>query len=264
MGKILAIFRKEMKVYFGTPVVYVIFGVFAAIAGYFFFQILTFFQRQSMQFLQMQAPQMLERMNINDMVIAPLLMNVNVFFLLMLPVMTMRLIAEEKRTKTFELLMTNPISVWQIVIGKYMASLAIVASMVGIIALYPILLALMAGGPGAEGSIEWAPVVTGLLGLFLAGAAFTAIGLFASSLSESQIVSAIVGFGVLLLFWVIGWAAAGAEGRMQDVLKYVSFLEHMSSFAKGMIELKDLVFYCSVIFFALFLTQRTVESQRWR
>ena len=264
MGKIWAIFRKEMKVYFGTPVAYVIFGVFAAIAGYFFFQILTFFQRQSMQFLQMQAPQMLERMNINDMVIAPLLMNVNVFFLLMLPVMTMRLIAEEKRTKTFELLMTNPISVWQIVIGKYLASLAVVLAMVGIIGLYPVLVAAMAGGPGATGSIEWAPVITGLIGLFLAGAAFCAIGLFTSSLTESQIVSAIVGFGVLLLFWVIGWAAAGAEGRMQEVLKYVSFLEHMSSFAKGLIELKDIVFYCSVIFFALFLTQRTVESQRWR
>ena len=264
MGKIWAIFRKELKIYFGTPVAYVIFGVFAAIAGYFFFQILSYFQRQSMQFMQMQAPQMLERMNINDMVIAPLLMNVNVFFLLMLPVMTMRLIAEEKRTKTFELLMTNPVSVWQIVIGKYLASLMIVLSMVAIIAIYPLLIAAMSGGPGAEGAIEWAPVVTGLLGLFLAGAAFMAIGLFASSLSESQIVSAIVGFGVLLLFWVIGWAAAGAEGRVQDVLKYASFLEHMSSFAKGLIELKDLVFYCSVIFFALFLTQRTVESQRWR
>jgi ABC-2 type transport system permease protein len=264
MYKIWAIFKKEVKIYFGTPVAYVIFGVFAAIAGYFFFQILTYFQRQSMQFLQMQAPQMLERMNLNDMVIAPLILNVNVFFLLMLPVLTMRLLAEEKRTKTFELLMTNPVSIWQIVIGKYLASLAVVGAMVCIIGIYPLLVSFMTGGPGGTGNLEWAPIVSGLVGLFLAGAAFTAIGLFTSALTESQIVSAIVGFGVLLIFWVIGWAAAGAEGRMQEVLKYISFLEHMGSFAKGLVELKDLVFYASVIFFALFLTQRVVESQRWR
>jgi ABC-2 type transport system permease protein len=264
MSKILAVFKKELKIYFGTPVAYVVFGVFAAISGYFFYQILQFFQRQSMQFMQMQAPQLLERMNLNDMVISPIILNVNVFFLLMIPVLTMRLIAEEKRSKTMELIMTNPVSVWQITIGKYLASLVVVAAMTGIIALYPLLVSLMAGGPGGAGNLEWAPVVTGLLGLFLSGAAFAAIGLFASSITDSQIVSAIVGFGILLVFWVIGWAAAGAEGVMFDVLRYISFMEHMVSFTKGLIEIKDLVFYASIVFFALFLTARVIESERWR
>ncbi|MFA6034053.1 MAG: ABC transporter permease subunit [Myxococcota bacterium] len=269
MSKAYAIFRKELKIYFGTPVAYVIFGVFAAIAGYFFFQILSFFERQQMQLMQMQGQQaqvtqLLERMNLNDMVIIPIIMNVNVFFLLMIPVLTMRLIAEEKRTRTMELLATNPVTVWQIVIGKYLASVVVVLAMTGIIALYPVLIALVSGGQGSGGGIEWAPVITGLMGLFLAGASFAAIGLFASSLSESQILSAIVGFGILLLFWVIGWAAGSAEGVTKDVLQYVSFIEHMVQFTKGLLELKDVVFYLSVIFLSLFLTTRVVDSQRWR
>jgi len=265
MRNIWAIFKKEFKIYFDTPVAYVVFGIFSLITGYFFLQIFSYFQRQSLQFLQYQAPQMLEHMNLNDMVFRPLFLNINVFFLLMIPVITMRLIADEKRLKTYELLMTTPVSTWQIVMGKYLASLSVVLIMVLIVFIYPILLSFFGSEGGlSAGSIEWMPIITSGLGLFLAGAAFSALGIFASSLTESQIISAIVAFGLLLLFWVIGWASAGAEGVSKEVLRYLSLLEHLDQFTKGLIELKDLVYYFSVIFFGLFLTQQTVSSQRWR
>ncbi len=265
MKNIWAIFKKEFKIYFDTPVAYVVFGIFSLVSGYFFLQIFKYFQRQSLQYLQYQAPQLLEHMNLNDMVMRPLFLNINVFFLLMIPVITMRLIADEKRLKTYELLMTSPVSTWQIVLGKYLASLVVVLSMVLIVFIYPILLSFFGSDGGlSTGSIEWMPLITSGLGLFLAGAAFASLGIFASSLTESQIISAIVAFGLLLLFWVIGWAAAGAEGAAKELLRYLSILEHLDQFTKGLIEIKDVVYYLSVIFFGLFLTQHVISSQRWR
>ncbi|MCX7944007.1 MAG: ABC transporter permease subunit [Deltaproteobacteria bacterium] len=265
MRNIIAIFKKEFKIYFETPVAYVVFGIFSLISGYFFLQIFSYFQRQSLQFLQYQAAHMLEHMNLNDMVMRPLFLNINVFFLLMIPVITMRLIADEKRLKTYELLMTSPVTTWQIVLGKYLASLSVILVMVLIVFIYPMLLSFFGSEGGlSTGSIEWMPLLTSGIGLFLAGASFAALGIFASSLTESQIISAIVSFGLLLLFWVIGWASAGAEGILKEVLRYLSLLEHLDQFTKGLIEVKDIVYYFSVIYFGLFLTQQSISSQRWR
>lgn len=259
MRNTIAIARKEIGTYFTTPVAYVIFTIFALISGYFFLQILTFFQRQSMQYMQFRATHMLERMNLNDMVMRPLFLNIDVFFLLMIPILTMRLLAEEKRSGTFELLMTTPITPTQIVIGKYLSALTLVATMLAITLVYPILLHTY-----SDSGIEWGTVLTGYLGMFLMGACFAAIGLFTSSLTSSQVVAAVIGFGVLLIFWVIGWAAAGAEGVWRGVLEYLSVLEHVSGFTRGLIVGKDVIYYLSLVALGLFLSQRMVEAQRWR
>ncbi len=261
LKNIFAVSKKEFKTYFSTPVAYVIFGVFVIICSYFFVRLVEFFQRQSVQYMQFRAPHMLEKMNLNDMVLRPLFLNIDIFFLLMLPIITMRLIAEEKKSKTYELLMTTPISIWDIVIGKYLAAITVVFFMLLLTLPYPLLLHFLAT-PGS--GIEWSPVLVSYLGIFLLGSSFVALGIFSSSVTENQVVAAILGFGLLLMFWVIGWAATEADTVTGQILKYVSILDHLDGFTKGVIKIKDVVFYLSFIFFFLFITHRWLESQRWR
>ena len=262
MKRILSIAKKEFVIYFTTPTAYVILGIFTIISSYFFLRILSFYQRQALQLMQFKATGMLEMMNLNDMVIRPLYLNINIFFLLMIPVITMKLFAEEKRMGTFELLYTLPVDTLQVVIGKYLGALSVIFVMVLIAFLYPFLLYVFSSGPG--GGIEWGPVLTGLLGLFLMGAAFCSFGMFASALTDSQIVAAIVAFGALLIFWVIGWASADAEGVTKSILEYLSVFKHMDNLTKGLLVSTDFVYYLSFAIFFLFATNRVVESYRWR
>ncbi len=262
MRKILSIAKKEFVIYFTTPTAYVVIGIFTIISSYFFLRILSFYQRQALQLMQFKATGMLEMMNLNDMVIRPLYLNIDIFFLLMIPVITMKLFAEEKRMGTYELLYTLPIDTLKIVIGKYLGALSVVFVMVVIALCYPLLLTLFSSGPG--GGLEWGPVWSGSAGLFLMGAAFASLGMFASSLTDSQIVAAIVAFGALLIFWVIGWASADAEGITKSILEYISVFKHMDNLTKGLLVSSDFIYYISFAIFFLFATNRVVESHRWR
>jgi hypothetical protein len=170
---------------------------------------------------------------------APLFLNITVFFLFMLPILTMRLIAEEKRQKTLELLMTTPVRPIEIVLGKYAAAAGIMTLMLGLTALFPALLELVGGGQGQHSAIDWHVMGTAYLGMFLLGSAFVCVGLFASSLSDSQIISVIVGFAVLLMFYVIGLAARGQEGVWQAALQYLSVNTHLEGFVHGVVRLTD-------------------------
>jgi ABC-2 type transport system permease protein len=259
MRNILAIFRKELQVTFATPVAYVAFTVFIIVSSFFFLRILAEFQRQIMIATQMR-PQMLQYMNFTDRVLQPLFYNVAVIMIFVVPFVTMRLIAEERRSRTFELLLANPVTPGQIALGKYLSALAVVLVMVLLVLVYPLLVWAYAehGGP------EWSTVFSGLLGLFLVGAAFAAIGLFISSLTSSQIVAAAITFCTLLLLWVVGWAATDNTGVTRDLLSGLSAIEHIRNFAKGVIDSKDLVYYLSLAFLGVFFTQRALEAQRWR
>ena len=261
MRNSIAIAKKELYLYFTTPIAYVAFFATSFIGAWFFLSLTSSFQRQSMQFVQFQAQQMLERMNLTDMVAAPLLVNMGLILTFVIPFLSMRLFAEERRQKTMELLMTAPVRSSEIVFGKFLSALVVLAVGIAIVAAFPALLSVF--GSGAGGAIEWQTVGAGLAGLFLCGAAFLAIGLFVSSLTDSQVVAALITFFVLLLTWMISWKAAEAEGVWRDVILHASSVTHLVQFARGIVDLSDVVYFLSVIVLGLFLTHRAVESRRW-
>lgn len=263
MRNAIAIARKELYLYFATPIAYVVFFATSFIGAFFFLSLTSDFQRRSMQFMQYQAPELIERLNLTDLVASPLVLNMGVILIFVVPFLTMRLLAEERRQKTMELLMTAPIRSAEIVAGKYLAALGMLAVVVGITAVFPALLDVYGTGNSGSGGVEWQTVGAGLAGLFLCGAAFMAVGLFVSSLTESQVVAALITFLVLLLTWVVGWKAAEAEGVWKDVIAHLSSVTHLVSFARGMVALEDLVYFLSLAVLGLFLTHRAVEARRW-
>lgn len=262
MRNAIAIARKELYLYFTTPIAYVTFFATSFIGAWFFLSLTSSFQRQSMQWMQFQAQPMLERMNLTDMVAAPLFINMGLILTFVVPFLSMRLLSEERRQKTMELLMTTPLRSSEIVAGKYLASLVVLAVVIAIVATFPALLSFFGTSESGSG-VEWQTIGAGLSGLFLCGAAFLAIGLFVSALTDSQVVAALITFFVLLLLWMISWKAAEAEGVAREIVLHVSSVTHLVSFARGMVELKDVIYFFSIIVLGLFLTHRAVESRRW-
>lgn len=255
MKNILAITKKEIKTYFTSPIAYVAITVFLVLVGFFFYSLIWLFNSQSLQMAR--NPYYYQQLNINQMVYSPLFHNISIILLLMLPLLTMRLFSEEKKIGTDELLYTSPISVNQIILGKYFASLTVLAVMLlftGILSVFTF----------SYGNPELAPILSGYLGLFLMGAAFIAVGLFFSSLTENQIVSAVLTFGTLLLFWILNWASYSAGGMWRDVLNYLSFFQHFDDMTRGILDTTDIVYYLSFVFLGLFLTHSVIQSRRWR
>jgi ABC-2 type transport system permease protein len=255
MKNIWAIARKELKSYFSSPIAYAVIAVFLLLVGFFFYSLIWWFNSQSMQMAQ--NPYYYQQININQMVYSPLFHNISIILLLVLPILTMRLFSEEKKIGTDELLYTSPVSVNQIILGKYLASLIVLALMLLLTGLLSIL-------TFAYGNPEVAPFLDGYLGLFLIGAAFIAVGIFFSSLTENQIVSAVLTFGALLLFWILSWASYSAGGMWKDVLNYLSFFQHFDNTTQGILDTSDVVYYVSFAFFGLFLTHSVIQSRRWR
>ncbi|MQY60861.1 ABC transporter permease subunit [bacterium] len=255
MKNIWAIFKKEIKTYFTSPIAYVVITVFLVLIGFFFYSLIWWFNSQSLQMAQNQY--YYQQLNINQMVYSPLFQNMSIILLLMIPLLTMRLFSEEKKINTDELLYTCPISINQIILGKYFASLFVLLAMLlltGILSIFTF----------AYGNPELAPILNGYLGLFLMGAAFIAVGIFFSSLTENQIVAAILTFGTLLLFWILNWASYSAGGIWKGVLNYLSFIQHFDDMTRGILDTTDLVYYLSFIFLGLFLTHSVIQSRRWR
>jgi ABC-2 type transport system permease protein len=196
-------------------------------------------------------------MNVNEQIIRGLLGNMNVVGLFFIPVITMRLFAEEKRNGTIELLVTSPIRDVEVILGKWLAAVALYAGML-------LLTGLNFAFVFKYGNPDWKPLALGYLGLLLQAAALLALGTFISSLTKNQIVAGAATFGVCLLVFVLGWASGYETSTWAQVLSYMSVTTHMESFAKGVLDSKDAVYYVSVIFLGLFLTARSLESLRWR
>lgn len=264
MRNIFAICGKETRIYLTTWTSYILLGAFTLITAFFFQRLVVEYQFRGMQLLQMQQQNALEELNLTDWVMAPLFMNITVFFLFMLPILTMRLLSEERRGKTFELLMTTPVRPIEIVLGKYLAGLLIMSMMLAMTLMFPLLLHHFGQGSGGQGALDWASVAVGYAGMLLLGAAFVAVGLCTSSFSESQIVSVIAGFAVLLMFYVIGLAARGQEGFWHSTLEYLAINTHLEGFVRGIVRTPDVTYYLSICFVGLFVTYRVVEAQRWR
>jgi ABC-2 type transport system permease protein len=254
MRNVLVIFKKELKSYFASPIAYLLLAIFAVIFGFFFYSATRFFVMQGMQ-MQMMGRGM--PMDVNEYVIRPLLTNASVIGLFLIPMITMRLYAEEKRSGTIELLMTSPVRDIEIVLGKWLAALVLYASILGISGINLAILF-------AFGRPDWKPILVGYLGLILQGGCLLAIGIFISTTTKNQIIAGGATFAVCLMLWVLDWVSAYDQSAWAKVVSYLSVVTHFEPFSKGVIDSKDVIFYLSMIFFGLFLTTRSVESLRWR
>lgn len=250
MKTIYPILKRELRSYFASPMAYIILVVFQVISARFFFLYLQgFLQFQFDPSYQLQ----LGELNINNLVILPYFGTISIVLLLIVPLITMRLIADEKRNYTAELLFTSPLRIRAIVFGKYIAALVLLVIML-LLSSINIFVLMVHGNP------DFGAVISGYIGLFLLGATFLSVGIFASSLTENQLIAAVISFGVLLLLWLVG-ALSDAESTL---LGYLSVINHYEDFGKGIIKVKDIVYYLSLIFLGLFLTYTSLESERWR
>jgi ABC-2 type transport system permease protein len=254
----LAIATREIRSYFVSPVAYVVLTGFLLLSGWFFFNLLARFSYLVQVYSGSQrGGGELERLNLNDFVISPLLHNLSVVLVILIPVISMRTFAEEKRLGTFELLLTSPLRVGEIVAGKFLGALAFISIMLAGTLIYPALL-LIYGDPE-----PWI-MFSGYIGLFFVAATYLSIGLLTSSVTENQIIAAVSCLVALLLLYVIHWPADNSTPTIGVVLHYISVTEHFGEFVKGVIDTRAVVYFLSVISLALFLTHRSIESLRWR
>jgi ABC-2 type transport system permease protein len=254
MNNILAIAHKELRGYFASPIAYIVIGLFALAFGYFFYALLLYFDRQSMQMLGMGGP---ASTNVNEQLISPAFQNTMVVFLFILPMITMRTYSEEKRSGTIELLLTAPLTDFQIIMGKFLGAMGLYAAMLAVTLIH-------IGVLFALGNPEWLPIATSYLGMLLMGGCFISVGLLISSMTRNQIVAGMVTFVVFLMLWVINWIATFTGPRTQEILNYLSFTDHLNDFMRGVIDTKHVVYYVTFIAFGLFLTARSVDTERWR
>jgi ABC-2 type transport system permease protein len=253
MRNIVAIADKELRSYFASPIAYVIIGLFSLLFGWFFYMFLVLFVRQSQEMAQFGGG----AANINQQMIRGVLMNSSVIILFVLPMITMRTYSEEKRSGTIELLLTSPVTDLEIILGKFFGAVGLYAAMLLVTMLYMVILF-------AYGNPEWRPIAAGYLGLLLMGASFIALGLLISSLTKNQIVAGMVTFAVFLMLWVINWIGESSGPTTQAIVKYLSITEHFDDFSRGIIDTQHVIYYLSFITFGLFLTAKSVDSERWR
>lgn len=260
MKGIIAIYRREMGSYFVSPIAYIVIGFFLLITGYFFYSVLSYLMQQSLM-AQMQAQRMgaPPEMDVPGLVMRNFFGVVSTIVLFMVPMLTMGVYAEERKRGTMEMLMTSPVTEFQIVMGKFLAALTLFVVMIAPTFIYQGLMSLY-----SEPAMSWRVLLSGYLGILLLGAMLIALGSFISSLTESQIIAAVVTFAVFLLLWVLDFGARGSSSAFGEVLQYLSVLRHYEDFSRGVVDTTNVVFYLSLTALGLFLTLRTLDSMRWR
>jgi ABC-2 type transport system permease protein len=254
MKKTFTILKNEIYFYFISPSAYLLMVIFLVLSGFFFFSNLSTFYLAKLQ--PLPWAELEETQDLNKMVIQPFFHSVSIIYLL-IPILTMRLIAEEKKSGTIELLFTSPIQLSQILIGKFGASIFMLLIMLIFTLPFPLFLYVY-------GNPDPGLIISGYVGLFLVGISFLSLGIFASSLTENQIIAAVLGFGLIFIFWIIGAASYLVGYRLGKFFIYLSLLEHFHIFTKGLIELKGVIFFLSFSFFSLFLTHQTLNNHQRR
>ena len=257
MRNILAVAGKEIRAYFHSPIAYLVMAVYAVLCGFFFYSFTATYVVQTFR-MQAMGGMGMPNMTINDYVIRPLFEGVlTIVLLLLIPLITMRLYAEEKRSGTIELLLTSPVTDFQIIAGKFLGALLLFGTMI-VITFGFIGTLFLYGNPSAK------PLIAQAVGLFLFGASLLALGMWISTFTKNQIIAAVVSFAAFLLIYVLDWVTAYSNGPVSSVLSYMSLTTHFDAFAKGVVDLKDLVYYLSVIVLGIFLTSRSVEALKGR
>lgn len=236
MRNVWAVSVRELRSYFLSPLAYVVIALFLALSGYLFALILA---------------------NGREASLRGLVQNVSVLYLFIVPAISMRLLAEEQRTGTVELLLTNPVQEWEIVTGKFLASVMLVLVMLGLTLLFPLFLFIY-------GNPDRGPIITGYVGIFLQAAAFLSIGLWASSLTQNQIVAAIVSFALLLILWLSENLGQFLGGTIGSIISYTSVITHFQSFPQGVIQSNDVIYYLSLVLAGIVLSTLSLQSRRYR
>lgn len=264
MKHVGAIAGRELRSLFASPVAYAVLVLFVVLAGFFFLSGILQFQDYVVRMQAFQLAQQLEELNLNDHVIAPFIHVMSVVMLFLIPGITMGLFASEKANGTQELLLTSPITIWELVLGKFLAAAAFVALLVLLLAIYPALL-FWYGDP------EVGKTLAGLGGLLLIGVTYAAIGSFASAVTQSQLIAFFLAFVLLLVLWMLGFladlgAAGGAVSNesVTGVLRWLSTAEHFESLVMGLADTKDLAYFAALVAVSLIVTRAAVESVRWR
>ena len=258
MRNVFAIVERELRAYFSSPIAYVVLTIFIFLSGIFFRSILAQVMQMGLM-SQMQAQQLGPRpMDMPGMISRGFLSTMSVILLFIMPMLTMGLFSEEKKRGTIELLLTAPITDLQVVLGKFFAAAAF----------YVILLLSMWVPTGVlylYGSPASGPILTAFLGLLLYGLTIIAIGLFISTLTENQIIAAVLSFGSIMVLWLVDVVAQNAESpASKGLLTYLSILSHLDDFMKGVLSTSHIIFYLSLMMVGLFLTYRSIDSLRWR
>jgi ABC-2 type transport system permease protein len=266
MRNTLAVARKEFGLFFTTPWAWIALTAMLAVSAFFFVGLLAAFQQTQAAARQYGwaalPPDQHVFRNLTDGVIVNLLSTVMVITLFVAPFLSMRLFAEERRQKTFELLMTAPVRPYEVVLGKYLGGTLILFATLAVTLIFPAVVSVY-GSSQSGSALEWSTVLLGYGALFLFGATCMAVGMFISSLTESQALAAMVSFVVLLPWWLLGGLAQRSEEPVRSILKHLSFDHQLAPLFAGALDLKALVFFASVILFALFLTHRRLEAFRW-
>lgn len=264
MRHTVAIAGRELRSLFASPVAYAILTLFAALAGFFFLTSVLQFQDYLIRLQQFQLFQQLNELNLNDHVLTPFFGVMSVVLLFVIPGITMGLFAAEKTNGTEELLLTSPLTIWELVLGKFLAGVAFVALLVALVGLFPLLLFLY-------GDPEPGKTAAGLIGLLLVGFTYVAIGLFASAVTRSQLIAFFVAFVLLMLLWMLSFladlgAAGGASlgGGLTELLRYLATADHFEQLLKGLVNTKDVAYFLAAIASFLVLSKAAVESVRWR
>ncbi|WP_281882875.1 ABC transporter permease subunit [Paenibacillus sp. YYML68] len=237
MRRMMAMTRKELQMYFYSPIAYAAFAFFFVIAGYFF----------SANFLY--PPYVVD--------VRPIFGNMTFVLLLVIPMLTMRLVSDELRQGTDELLLTSPMSLTEMVVGKYISALAVLGMLVGGSLLYPLILS-------AYGPLDQPVLWLSYLAMLLIGAAMMAVGLFASTLSSHQMVSGIAAFALLLVCWTIEWIGDTVGGKLKDYLGMFSIVGRAGDLQKGVLDFADVLFYITFIAVFLVLSVQVLERKRWK
>lgn len=255
MQNILAIWQREMKSYFVSPIAYVVLTVFLFLSGLIFFGKLADVWQYTMTTAQMG--QSMQPIDAPAYVTQSLFGTTIVVLLFIIPMLTMGLFSEEKKRGTIELLLTTPVGNVQTLLGKYLASLTLLLILIAssAITISPLFV---------YSQPDWKPILAGYLGMFLYGAALLAVGIFISTLTENQIIAVFLTFGVSLVLWLISFLGTSASGPAKNVINYLSVISHLDDFIKGVIDTSHIIYYVTFAFVGLFLAYRSLESTRWR
>ena len=238
MRNVYYIAKRELGTYFASPIAYVVAAIYLAVVGGLSGFILYFSREATMRYVLTHGVTLL-------------------FTVLVTQVLTMRLLADERRVGTLELLVTSPVRDWEIIVGKYLASLAVFLVMILLTAYFPVLL-------GRIGDPDWGPLLSGYLGYGLLGAALLAVGVFASSLTQNQVVAAVIGMGITLMLWLSGALEELVGESMSRVVAYMPIFAHYTDMVRGVIDTSDIIYYLSLVMIFLFLSTRVLESGRWK
>jgi ABC-2 type transport system permease protein len=256
MNPVHTIIAKELRSFFVSPVVYVIGAIFLVLVGLLSYWAMENAIQQTNWALQNQNKY--AQLNLNEMIFRPLFKSINLILMIILPLLTMRLFAEERKLRTFELLLTSPIGVNEIVSGKFLSVVIVYTGLLSLTSLIPLTLS-------AYAIFDWHPILLGYLALFLQGALMLSIGLFASSLTENQIIAAFLSFGLILGLWVLGaLSTAFGDTTMGSILSYLSFTEHYERLIRGLLNIKDLVYYISGMALMWFAAHQAIDAYRWK